>query len=111
MTQAEYDDGSNRPDGGQGADEELELLLTEAEDRIERLRSELVARRRGGPGAAGLAEQRAEIEKLSEHLENAQVNWHLVRDFFRSAIEEQRAGAPWGDAPRTGTPGQNRGVN
>ncbi len=110
MTQREYDDGSSRTRGNQGTDEELEVLLAEAEERIERLRSELVRRRRERPEPENLLAQHAEIGRLSEHLESAQVNWQLVREFFRSAIDEQRAGAPWGEPSSGQAHDHGRGV-
>lgn len=75
-------------------DDELEDLLAQAEERVERLRSELELDRE-----QNLAAQQSEMARFAEHLENAQVNWQLVREFFRSAIEEHRAGAPWGRTP------------
>lgn len=100
MTQREREDGSDRTPGDQGLDEELEVLLADAEERVQRLRSELVRRRRERLEPEDLAAQHAEIARLSEHLEKAQVNWQVVREFFRSAIEEQRAGTPWGESSR-----------
>lgn len=103
MTQQQREDGSDPERGRRSTDEELEVLLAEAEERIQRLRSELVRRRQDRLEPEDLVAQHAEIARLSEHLESAQVNWQLVRDFFRSAIEEQRAGTPWG-VPSSGRP-------
>lgn len=97
MTQRQREDGSDPTPGDQEIDEELDVLLAEAEERIQRLRSEIVRRRQERLGPEDLVAQHAEIARLSEHLENAQVNWQLVLKFFRSAIEEQRAGTPWGE--------------
>lgn len=97
MTQREREDGPDPAPGDQGIDEDLEVLLSDAEERVQRLRSELVRRRRDRLEPENLAAQHDEIARLSEHLENAQVNWQVVREFFRSAIEEQRAGTPWGE--------------
>ena len=100
MTQRRPDYGSDPARGDQETDEELEVLLAEAEERIQRLRSELVRRRQERLELEDLVAQHAEIARLSEHLESAQVNWQLVREFFRSAIAEQRAGTPWGKPSR-----------
>lgn len=97
MTHSQRENGPDSTRGDRDMDEELEVLLADAEERVQRLRSELVRRRRERLGPDDLAAQHAEIARLSEHLENAQVNWQVVRDFFRSAIEEQRAGTPWGE--------------
>lgn len=59
----------------QGTNQELELLLAEAEERIDRLRSELVRRRRNTPEQHHPIEQHAGISRLSGHLDDAQVNW------------------------------------
>ena len=98
MIHHDREDDSERTRDDQETDEELEVLLAEAEERIQRLRSELVRRRRERLVPGSQAAQQAEIARLSVHLEDAQVNWQLVREFFRSAIEEQRAGAPWGES-------------
>ena len=82
------------------ADGDLLEMLAEAEAHVERLRNELERRRQQRVDLAEQAAQHAEIARLAEHLEQAQVNWQKVREFFRSAISEYRAGLNWSD-PRT----------
>lgn len=76
-------------------DDSLIQLLAEAEERVDQLRGELERRKDERLRHGTEYEQHAEIDRLAEHLENAQVNWHHVRQFFRSAIDECRTGRPW----------------
>ncbi|MDO5492280.1 MAG: hypothetical protein Q4F53_01545 [Nesterenkonia sp.] len=85
-------------------DRELLEMLQEAEAKVEQLRVELDRRRefrrqmRADEAHEGTDE---EVERLSEYLEQAQINWQAVRKFFQSAIEEYRADDAWG----SGRPG------
>lgn len=81
------DSQSNIP--AQALDHELEELLAEAESTVAQLRSELT-RRRTRQRQMDLAEQHAEIARLSQHLANARVRWADVRGFLHEMITELR---------------------
>lgn len=70
-------------------DHELEELLQEAESMVAQLRTEL-NRRRSQQREMDLAEQHAEIARLSQHLADAQVRWADVRGFLQEMITELR---------------------
>lgn len=79
-------------------DEELLRMVTDADAHLERLHTELSRRLHDGARLDTEAAQHAEISRLAEHLERAQVDWRQVREFFRDAFMESRAGSPWGPA-------------
>lgn len=68
-------------------DQELVKLLAEAEATVERLNGEIRRRQQDESEIA----QHAEIDRLAEHLQKAQINWQQVFEFFESAILRQRA--------------------
>lgn len=72
----------------ESVDRQLESMLVEAEETVARLRRELDARRVAREDATSLAEQHAEIDRLREHLAEAQVRWDEVGAFFDAALKE-----------------------
>lgn len=68
----------------------LNELLADAERTVEKLRAELAERQRVRAQKELTAAQHAEIERLAEHLANAQVHWGQVRTFFQAALDELR---------------------
>lgn len=83
-----------------GPDRELLEMLHDAEAKVEQLRAELDRRREQRRHSREEADE--EVERLSRYLEQAQVNWQAVRDFFHSAIEEYRADDAWGSGGSDG---------
>lgn len=79
---------------------EIERLLAEAESAVTSLQAEL-ERARADRDQARQAAQHAEVDRLDEHLTNAQVHWGQVRGFFRAALAEVRMddGASYGSPP------------
>lgn len=69
-------------------DRELEELLADAESTVSRLRRELELRRGTPPTEPEARAQHAEIDRLREHLAQAQVHWDEVRAFFEAALQE-----------------------
>lgn len=67
---------------------QLEKLLQDAEVTVASLRRELDDARGRREHEARLREQHAEIDRLQEHLAEAQVHWGAVRDFFEAALRE-----------------------
>lgn len=66
----------------------LDDLLADAERTVERLRAELTARQQVRTEQELSAAQHAEIDRLADHLANAQVHWGQVRSFFEAALAE-----------------------
>lgn len=85
-----------------GEDEELLRLLAEADAHFERVRAEVT--RRMGERAARESEvaQHAEVSRLAEYLERAQVDWRQVLAFIQSAFVEAQRAEPWGRPPDAG---------
>lgn len=73
---------------GNGDEASLNELLADAERTVERLRDELAQRQRVRAEKELTAAQHAEIDRLAEHLANAQVHWGQVRSFFAAAVAE-----------------------
>lgn len=81
----------NAPQHPASGDEEgLNELLADAERTVEKLRAELAERQRIRERKELTAAQHAEIDRLAEHLANAQVHWGQVRSFFEAALAELR---------------------
>lgn len=78
---------SNLP--AEALDHELAELLQETEDTLAALRAE-ISHRREQNRVDSLADQHAEIARLSEHLANARVRWEDVRSFLDQMIAELR---------------------
>lgn len=78
------------------ADRELWEMLREAEAKVEQLRAELDRRRELRRQARDGEDHEEEVQRLSEYLEQAQINWQAVRNFFQSAIDEYRGDKAWG---------------
>lgn len=74
---------------GSGVDPELLRMLADAEATVERLKDE-IDRRQGHHNL-----QPDDAIKLADYLQQAQVNWQQVRNFFDSALTEYRSGADW----------------
>ena len=74
---------------------ELLQLISDAEERVARLREELERRRRWREASEEMAAQHREIDRLAALLEEARVDWRAVGAFVRGAGREQRAGGPW----------------
>lgn len=70
-------------------DHSLEELLREAEETVADLRTEL-QRRRGQNHREDLAAQHVEIDRLTRHLENAELRWQDIRDFLVALTAELR---------------------
>lgn len=78
-------------DGDESSDsleQQLERLLEDAEVTVASLRRELDGARNRREQEAMLREQHAEIDRLREHLVEAQVHWGAVREFFEAALRE-----------------------
>ncbi|HLS24802.1 MAG TPA: hypothetical protein VK063_02895 [Beutenbergiaceae bacterium] len=72
-----------------GTDEASILeLLADAERTVALLREELTERQRARARAERTAAQHAEVDRLAEHLANAQVHWGHVRSFLEAAVAE-----------------------
>ena len=69
-------------------EQQLERLLEDAEFTVASLRRELDGARGRREREAMLREQHAEIDRLREHLAEAQVHWGAVREFFEAALRE-----------------------
>ena len=83
--------GAGGRESAPGTDEaRIQALLAEAERTVEELRAELSARQRLRARKEVTAAQHAEIDRLAEHLANAQVHWGQVRSFFEAALDELR---------------------
>ncbi|MGO1592470.1 MAG: hypothetical protein ACTHW1_05490 [Ancrocorticia sp.] len=76
-----------------GTDDELLRLLTDAETTVQRLNDELQRRHHENQREAQHQAQHEEIEKLAEHLQAAQLNWQIVREFIEEALAERRSSA------------------
>lgn len=76
-----------RPDS---LEQELEDLLSDAEATVLRLREELSLRRGELAQIERRAEQHHEIDRLREHLAEAQVHWGRVHGFVEAALNELR---------------------
>ncbi|MGC0271437.1 hypothetical protein ACO0LV_00375 [Pseudactinotalea sp. Z1739] len=77
-----------QPRHSNGDEASLNELLAEAERTVERLRQELAQRQQVRAEKELTAAQHAEIDRLTEHLANAQVHWGQVRSFFAAAMAE-----------------------
>lgn len=73
------------------SEEQLERMLADAESSVSRLRHELASVRSRRVSEAEKAAQHAEIDRLSEHLSQAQVHWSEVWGFFEAALQELRS--------------------
>lgn len=73
----------------------LEDLLADAETTVSALRREFDELQRRRLSRAEIAAQHDEIDRLREHLEEAQVHWGKVRGFFEEAARQLE-----GDDPR-----------
>lgn len=71
-------------------EQHLEELLAEAEQTASELRAEL-RELRSFRKVSSEALQRAEIERLEEHLAQTRVDWRKVREFFILAVREVRS--------------------
>lgn len=71
-------------------EQHLEELLAEAEQTASELRAELKGLRSLRKNESE-ALQRAEIERLEEHLAQTRVDWRKVREFFILAVREVRS--------------------
>lgn len=63
-------------------EEKLRRLIDETETTLGELRSEIDRRDE--------AAQHREIDKLEEHMKNAELSLETIRDFFRHLVEEMR---------------------
>lgn len=77
-----------QPQHSNGDETSLDELLADAERTVERLRQELAQRQQVRAEKELTAAQHAEIDRLAEHLANAQVHWGQVRSFFAAAVAE-----------------------
>ncbi|MEO0819425.1 MAG: hypothetical protein AAF074_03270 [Pseudomonadota bacterium] len=63
----------------------LRALVEETEERLEELRGELERREE--------AQQHSEIDRLDEHMKNAELSIASIRDFISKMLEEMRGNA------------------
>lgn len=84
-------------DRGVPSEDQLERMLADAESSVSQLRRELTLVRNRRVSEAEQAAQHAEIDRLTEHLSQAQVHWNEVWGFFEAALQELRGA-------RTGEP-------
>lgn len=63
-------------------EEKLRRLIDETETTLGELRSEIDRRDE--------AAQHREIDRLEEHMKNAELSLETIRDFFRHLVEEMR---------------------
>lgn len=86
---AGHDAHAPSPDSaGYADDAALTDLLADAERTVSLLREELAARQRRRAHDQRTAAQHAEVDRLAEHLANAQVHWGHVRSFLEAALAE-----------------------
>jgi hypothetical protein len=119
MATPEPDSRGDYPDE---IDRRLEAMLEELDELAAQLRASLTARREKSieaPLSPAQREilQRAEVDRLSQHLERTKVQWSEVRAFIQSALHElgllygRRPAQPRGDdaadAGDTAGPGRN----
>ena len=76
------------PDREEPFERLLERLLADAEVATAKLRQELEEMREHRSTDMERLEQHIEIDRLREHLADAQVHWSEVRDFFDSALKQ-----------------------
>lgn len=72
------------------SEEQLERMLADAEYSVAQLRKELADIRARAVSEAEIAAQHAEIDRLREHLSEAQIHWNQVWGFFEDALHELR---------------------
>lgn len=75
-------------------DQELLTELTATDLRLESLHYEVQRRMRQRATEVHYQDQREEISRMVEHLEQTKIDWQKVREFFRESIVE--APHPWG---------------
>lgn len=69
-------------------DRELLEKLAETDTRLELLQDEIRSRMQQRAEGELKLEQHAEIARMVEHLDQAKIDWHKVREFFRDSIVE-----------------------
>ncbi|WP_293694944.1 hypothetical protein [uncultured Agrococcus sp.] len=79
---------NGREENTESLEQQLERLLEDAEFTVASLRRELDGARSRREQEAMLRAQHAEIDRLREHLAEAQVHWGAVREFFEAALRE-----------------------
>ncbi|HIW45811.1 MAG TPA: hypothetical protein H9884_02770 [Candidatus Yaniella excrementigallinarum] len=69
-------------------DRELLEELAETDNRLASLQHEIRRRMQQRAEYELRAEQHAEISRMVEHLDQARIDWHKVREFFRDTFVE-----------------------
>lgn len=81
--------GQNSQNGNsESVEQQLERLLADAESTVASLRRELDGARNRREREAMIRAQHEEIDRLQDHLAEAQVHWGAVREFFEAALRE-----------------------
>src|SRR5699024_7056147 len=89
----DQEDNMTTPDSSADSMRELtdrELLeeLAETDNRLASLQHEIRRRMQQRAEYELRAEQHAEISRMVEHLDQARIDWHKVREFFRDTFVE-----------------------